>query len=82
MLNCFFGLYQQGNQIVKENLVTIIKIAATICHKKQTNSEEVLNVLKEFLQTVNKDFPQEFVAVVSSLGPEVTESLSKLFNSN
>lgn len=80
VLKCLYGLYQQGNPILRQNLDTVIKVAVHIYHNKQTEKDEVSNLLNEFLQTVNTNFPQEFGSVVSSMGPEVTESVKKLFN--
>lgn len=40
---------------------------------------EISNLAVEFLKTVNRDFAEEFAKSVSSLGPEVTASVQKLF---
>lgn len=40
---------------------------------------EVTSLVKEFLQTINRDFPEEFAKCVSSFGQDVTEKVQKLF---
>lgn len=35
--------------------------------------------LIEFLKIINRDFSEEFAKSVSSLGPEATDALQKLF---
>lgn len=43
---------------------------------------DVRDILVQFLQTVNRDFSQEFANAVSSLGPEATESVQNLFTTS
>lgn len=74
-------MYQQGNQLLRENLNLIIKIVVHIYHNKETPNDDVTNLLNEFLQTINSNFPQEFANVVSSMGNEVTQNVQNLFNS-
>lgn len=81
ILKCLYGLYQQGHPQLRENLETVIKIIVHIYHNNQTANDDVTNLLNEFLQTVNGNFPQEFANVVSSMGKDVTESVQILFNS-
>lgn len=40
---------------------------------------ETKNILVELIKTINRDFSEEFGNTVSSLGPEVTNSLQNLF---
>ncbi|GJQ87137.1 hypothetical protein Trydic_g23982 [Trypoxylus dichotomus] len=79
IVSCFLALYQQGNPILKEQLENVIKIVVHIYHKKETSNEETENLVKDFLKTINRDFPQEFAGIVSSLGEEVTSNVQKLF---
>ncbi|KRT85321.1 hypothetical protein AMK59_2065, partial [Oryctes borbonicus] len=72
IVRCFFNLYQQGNPVLKEQLENVIKIVVHIYHKKETSNEETENLVKDFLRTINRDFPQEFANIVSTLGEEVT----------
>ncbi|KAJ8963724.1 hypothetical protein NQ317_011346 [Molorchus minor] len=81
VINCFFLLYQQGSEILRQHLTDVIKVAVHIYYKEQTPTEEVKRVLIEFLKIVNRDFSTEFANAVSSLGPEATESIKKLFSS-
>ncbi|KAJ8924603.1 hypothetical protein NQ315_000753 [Exocentrus adspersus] len=81
VIKCFFTLYQQGNPILRQHLSDVIKVAVHIYYKDQTPNEDVKNILVEFLKTVNQDFAEEFANSVSSLGPEATESIHKLFSS-
>lgn len=81
VINCLFGLYQQGNQIIKQHLTDVIKILAHIYYKDQIPDDETRATLVEFLKIINRDFAADFANCVSSLGPEVTESLQKLFAS-
>ncbi|XP_018577628.1 importin-4 [Anoplophora glabripennis] len=77
---CFFSLYQQGNPILRQHLSDVIKVAVHIYYKDQSPTEDVKKILVEFLKTINQDFAEEFANSVSSLGPEVTESIQKLFS--
>lgn len=39
---------------------------------------ETKHILTELIRTLNRDFSQEFGQIVSSLGPEATESIRSL----
>ncbi|XP_049818951.1 importin-4-like isoform X2 [Aethina tumida] len=81
VINCFVNLYQSGNPIFQQHLAGVCKVAAHIYHKNQTEKDSVKAILIEFLKTINRDFGDVFASSVSSLGPEVTESVQKLFAS-
>ncbi|KAJ3660491.1 hypothetical protein Zmor_004938 [Zophobas morio] len=81
VIKCFFGLYRQGNSVLRDHLSDVIKIVVQIYQRKQFPNDETQNLLVEFIKTVNRDFSEEFGNAVSSLGPEVTESLQNLFAS-
>ncbi|KAJ8943944.1 hypothetical protein NQ314_009608 [Rhamnusium bicolor] len=82
VIKCFFTLYQQGNPILRQHLSNVIKVAVHIYHKDQAPNEDVKKVLIEFLKTINQDFAEDFANTVSSLGPEATESVQKIFLPN
>ncbi|XP_022906239.1 importin-4-like [Onthophagus taurus] len=79
IIKCFCGLYQQGNVHIKNNMENVVKIVVHIYHNKQTENDVTLLMVTEFLKTINRDFPQEFGSIVSSLGEDVTGNVQKLF---
>ncbi|KAI4469507.1 importin beta [Holotrichia oblita] len=79
IVRCFYGLYQQGNPVLKEQLANVIKIVIHIYHKKESSNDETENLVNDFLRTINRDFPQEFAGIVSSMGDDVTNNVQKLF---
>ncbi|XP_056634376.1 importin-4-like [Diorhabda carinulata] len=81
VVKCFYSLYQQGNSVLKQHLVDVIKVLVHIYYKGQTPNDDIKNVLGEFIKTINRDFPQEFANSVSSLEPAATESIQKLLSS-
>lgn len=79
IVKCLYGLYQQGNTVLRSHLVDVIKIITHIYYKKQAITDEIANLVIEFLKTINRDFPEEFSSTVSSCGQEVTDSIKNLF---
>ncbi|CAH1164397.1 unnamed protein product [Phyllotreta striolata] len=81
VVNCLCSLYQQGNQVLKEHLVDVIKVLVHIYYKDQAPNNDVKTTLGEFIKTINRDFPQELGNAVSSLEPNAAECIQKLLSS-
>ncbi|XP_066250026.1 importin-4-like [Euwallacea similis] len=80
VIKCFAALYQQGNPVLKQHLGDVVKVVVHVYYKEQTPNDETLQILKDFIRTLNRDFSQEFAHMVNSLGPEATESIHKLLS--
>ncbi|KAK4877680.1 hypothetical protein RN001_010186 [Aquatica leii] len=80
VVKCFYGLYQQGNVVLRQHLEGVIKVIAHIYANQQTSNDETKQIVMEFLKIMNRDFSQEFANAANSLGPTVTESLQKLLS--
>ncbi|XP_074042768.1 importin-4 [Leptinotarsa decemlineata] len=80
VINCFYSLYQQGNPVLRQHLLDVIKIAVHIYQEDQTPRPEVKGVLINFIKIVNRDFPEEFGSALSSFEPTTRESIHKLFS--
>ncbi|KAB0797014.1 hypothetical protein PPYR_11075 [Photinus pyralis] len=81
VVKCFYGLYQQGNAVLRQHLAGVVKVVAHIYANEQTPNDDTKQLTVEFLKTMNRDFNQEFAVAVSSLGPTVTQKLQHLLSS-
>ncbi|XP_050512029.1 importin-4 [Diabrotica virgifera virgifera] len=81
VIKCIFSLYQQGNPVLKEHLLDVIKVLAHVYCENQTPNDDVKNLLNDFLKTINRDFPQEFANSVSSFESSSQNSLQALLSS-
>jgi hypothetical protein len=82
VVECFCSLYREGNAIFRQHLSDVIKIIVQVYHKKQYPNDETKTKLVELIKIINRDFSEEFGNTVSSLGPEVTNSLQNLFTAS
>ncbi|VEN33574.1 unnamed protein product [Callosobruchus maculatus] len=80
VIKCFCVLYQQGNPVLRQHLTDVIKISTHVYYKEQTPRDDVKEVLIDFLQTMNRDFPEDFKNAVSSLGQDAMDAVNSLFS--
>nr|CAH7764214.1 unnamed protein product [Callosobruchus chinensis] len=80
VIKCFCVLYQQGNPVLRQHLTDVIKISTHVYYKEQTPRDDVKEVLIDFLQTMNRDFPEDFKNAVSSLGQGALDAVNSLFS--
>nr|CAI5837652.1 unnamed protein product [Callosobruchus analis] len=80
VIKCFCVLYQQGNPVLRQHLTDVIKISTHVYYKEQTPRDDVKEVLIDFLQTINRDFPEDFKNAVSSLGQDAMDAVNSLFS--
>lgn len=49
IVRCFYGLYQQGNPVLKEQLANVIKIVVHIYHKKESSNDGALGLIQTII---------------------------------
>ncbi|KAK0087613.1 hypothetical protein PV325_000560 [Microctonus aethiopoides] len=69
-------LYRAGHQIIKPHIQHLLKIAITVLHEKQVPNEETKNIVTEFINSVQQDFPNDWSVVFAELPHDLQQILS------
>ncbi|KAF7988730.1 hypothetical protein HCN44_001303 [Aphidius gifuensis] len=76
VFKCILTLYQSGNEIIKPHIQTFLKISICLLHEKQIENEETKSLVVEFINSCQRDFSNEWAAVLSELSPEIQQTFS------
>ncbi|XP_034941996.1 importin-4-like [Chelonus insularis] len=69
-------LYKLGHEVIKPHIYNLLKISINILYEKHVPDEETKNLITEFINSAQQDFPNEWHTVFSELTPELQHILS------
>ncbi|KAG7189765.1 hypothetical protein KM043_017429 [Ampulex compressa] len=73
-------LYQAGHAILKQHIRLLLKVAVSVLHEKKATDDETKNLIREFVESAQRDFPNDWNALCAELPGEITANIQHIFS--
>lgn len=71
VFECILTLYKAGHEILKPHITTLTNVSSTLLREQKLINDETKSLILEFLNSVRRDFQNEYQMVLGDQSPEV-----------